>query len=163
MSSSKGAPPEDGRDESRNQRADRNWNDILQELRVTQTGIQLISGFLLAVAFQSRFSELDSYQITLYLTLVVLAASATLLGLAPVVIHRAYFGRQLKATVVRIGDRLLTVNVVIVSVLTAGVCGLIFDFVLNRVAGVIALVVGLILAAGLCFLTRPWGAQEPQS
>ena len=79
---------DDGRDESVNERADRNWNEILQELRVSQTGTQIISGFLLAVAFQPRFDDLDQYQLVLYLTLVVLAGTAAALGLAPVSLHR---------------------------------------------------------------------------
>ena len=49
------ADPSDGRDESLNEKMDRNWNDILQELRVTQTGTQILTGFLLAIAFQPRF------------------------------------------------------------------------------------------------------------
>jgi hypothetical protein len=117
----------DGRDESANERADRNWNEILQELRVTQTGIQLISGFLLAVVFQSRFTDLDRYQLTLYLVLVGLAAAATLLGLAPVLMHRTHFQQRRKQTVVRMGNRLLVAEIVLVMLLTSGVCSLIFD------------------------------------
>ena len=155
------ALPEDGRDETPDERADRNWVEILQELRVTQTGIQLISGFLLAVAFQSRFEELDTTQLTLYLILVGLAAAATLLGLAPVVLHRAHFGRQVKERVVRIGDRLLIANAVLVAVLTAGVCCLIFDFVLGRAAGIIALGAGVVLALVLWLLVRPRAPRDP--
>ncbi|MDF2576263.1 MAG: sodium:proton antiporter, partial [Agromyces sp.] len=51
--------PTGGRRETPDERSDRNWNDILQELRVSLTGTQLIGGFLLAVAFQPRFVELD--------------------------------------------------------------------------------------------------------
>ena len=46
---------------------DRNWNEMLQELRVTQTGTQILTGFLLAIAFQNRFSELDRFQHGIYL------------------------------------------------------------------------------------------------
>ena len=95
--------PSDGRDETPNERSDRHWNDILQELRVALTGTQLIGGFLLAVAFQQRFTELDAYQLTLYLTLVALAGLATVVGLAPVTLHRTLFGRRVKGRVVRIG------------------------------------------------------------
>ena len=49
----------DGRDETPNERADRNWNELLQELRVMQTGTQILTGFLLAVAFQPRFTDMD--------------------------------------------------------------------------------------------------------
>jgi hypothetical protein len=162
MTTRKDALPEDGRDESPNERADRNWVEILQELRVTQTGIQLISGFLLAVAFQSRFEELDSVQLALYLTLVGLAAAATLLGLAPVALHRAHFGRRVKARVVRLGDRLLIANAVLVSILTAGVCCLIFDFVLGRTAGVIALIGAVVVALGLWLLIRPRASRDEE-
>lgn len=154
------AVPEDGRDESVNEKADRNWDDILQELRVTQTGTQLISGFLLAVAFQSRFDELDSYQLALYLVLVGLAGGATLLGLAPVVMHRSHFGQHQKRKVVRAGNRLLVANTIVVSLLIAGVCSLIFDFTVNRLAGAVAFAVGLVVAAALWILVRPTESPE---
>ena len=58
------ADPADGRDETVDERMDRNWNEMLQELRVTQTGTQILTGFLLAIAFQNRFAELDRFQQT---------------------------------------------------------------------------------------------------
>src|SRR5665647_819594 len=63
--------PGDGRRETPAERLDRNWNEILQELRVTQTGIQILTGFLLTVPFQQRFAELTDDQRRIYLTLVV--------------------------------------------------------------------------------------------
>ena len=147
--------PGDGRDESANERADRNWNEILQELRVTQTGIQLISGFLLAVVFQSRFTDLDRYQLILYLALVGLAAAATLLGLAPVLMHRTHFQHRRKPTVVRMGNRLLVAEIILVMLLTSGVCSLIFDVAVGRAAGLYALGISLAAAASLWLLTRP--------
>lgn len=137
--------PGDARDETVNERADRNWNEILQELRVTQTGTQIISGFLLAVAFQSRFTELDAYQLALYMVLVGLAAVATVLGLAPVVLHRAHFARRRKPRIVELGGRLMIADLVVIALLTCGVASLIFDFVLGRVAGVTALGAGLLV------------------
>jgi hypothetical protein len=137
----------DGRNETRAERFDRNWGDILQELRAVQTGTQIISGFLLAAAFQPRFTDLDSYQLTLYLVLVVLAASATLLGLGPVILHRLLFGQLQKERIVRIGSGLLLADLVVVSLLAAGVTSLIFDVALGRTAGFVAL--GLVLLAVL--------------
>lgn len=135
----------DGREETPNQRADRNWNDLLQEVRVTQTCTQILGGFLLAVAFQPRFTELDAVQRDLYLVLVALAGVATSLSLALVMLHRRYFGKLMKERVVAAGTRLLRVNLAVVAALTAGVTALIFDFVLGRTEGVIALVVGLVV------------------
>nr|WP_242864674.1 DUF6328 family protein [Microbacterium testaceum] len=48
----------DGRPETPAQRADRNGTDVLQELRVLQTGTQTLTGFLLALAFQPAFADL---------------------------------------------------------------------------------------------------------
>jgi hypothetical protein len=75
--------PADGRNETLNERMDRNWNEILQELRVTQTGTQIFTGFLLTIAFQARFSELTTFQVRVYLILVIAAVLTTALGLAP--------------------------------------------------------------------------------
>lgn len=86
--------PTDVRDESAAERLDRNWNDTLQELCVTQTGTQIITGFLLTLAFQNRFTDLDRDQIIIYLVLVVLAAVSSILGLAPRSLHRACFVRK---------------------------------------------------------------------
>ncbi|WP_395245182.1 DUF6328 family protein [Agromyces sp. MMS24-K17] len=131
--------PGDGRTETPVQRADRNWNDIMQELRAVQTGTQIITGFLLAVAFQPKFDTLDDYEVTLYLVLMVLAGFATLLGLAPVIMHRQLFGRQQKRRLVRTANRLLLILLVVVSLLAAGVVSLVFDVVMGRVAGFLAL------------------------
>lgn len=139
----------DGRAETTNERADRNWNEILQELRVAQTGTQILGGFLLAVAFQPRFRELDEFQLVLYLVLVGLAGIAAVLGLAPVTLHRTFFGRGRKPDIVRLGGRLLAADLVVLALLAAGVTGLVFDFAIGRAAGVMALVAGGAVVVGL--------------
>lgn len=140
---------DDGRNETPNERSDRNWNDILQELRVALTGTQLIGGFLLAVAFQPRFEKLDDYQLMLYLVLVALAGLATVIGLAPVTLHRTLFRRQAKERVVRTGNRLLVADLAVVALLVIGVTSLVFDFALSRFAGFVALGIGAVIVAAL--------------
>lgn len=137
-SSTQDSLPGDGRNETDNERLDRNWNAILQELRVTQTGTQIIGGFLLAVAFQSRFPELDDYQVTVYLVLVCAAALTTALGLGPVSLHRLLFRRGAMKQIVRIGSILVRATLVGVAVVLTGTVLLIFDVVVGRVAGVVA-------------------------
>jgi hypothetical protein len=144
--------PANGRNETPNERSDRNWADILQELRVALTGTQLIGGFLLAVAFQPRFEDLDDYQLVFYLILVALAGLATVIGLAPVTLHRTLFRRQVKERVVRTGNRLLIAHLVVVALLVVGVTGLVFDIALDRTAGLIALGIGAVVVAGLWFV-----------
>lgn len=133
----------DGRDETRNERADRNWEELLQELRVMQTGTQILTGFLLAVAFTPRFEDMDEFQRDVYVVLVALAAVATILALAPVGMHRALFGRRRKPELVRVAARIVKIDLVAIAALTIGVTTLIIDFTVNRAAGLIALVASL--------------------
>ena len=87
----------DGRSETPSERADRNWDDVLQELRVLQTGTQILTGFLLAVAFQPAFGDLTDPQRAFYLGLLVLAALSAIIALAPVAMHRSLFRRLCRA------------------------------------------------------------------
>lgn len=139
----------DGRDETANERADRNWDELLQELRVMQTGTQILTGFLLAVAFQPRFTDMDALQRDLYVILVALAAIATILALAPVGMHRALFGHRRKPELVRIAARIVRIDLIVIGALTIGVTTLIVDFTVNRTAGVIALAAALVLVVAL--------------
>ena len=134
----------DGRDETRNERADRNWEELLQELRVMQTGTQILTGFLLAVAFTPRFEDMDVFQRDVYVVLVALAALATILALAPVGMHRALFGSSRKPELVRVAARIVKIDLVAISALTIGVTTLIIDFTVDRAAGLIALVASLV-------------------
>jgi hypothetical protein len=139
----------DGRDETANERADRNWLELLQELRVMQTGTQILTGFLLAVAFQPRFADMDELQRDLYVILVALSAIATILALAPVGMHRALFGHRQKPELVRIAARIVRIDLAFIGALTIGVTALIVDFTVNRTAGIIALVSAVVLVAAL--------------
>lgn len=140
---------EDGRDETPNERADRNWDELMQELRVMQTGTQVLSGFLLAVAFQPRFTELDPLQVGLYLILVGLAALATILALAPVGMHRSLFGQRRKPDLVRMGSMMVKADLVVVGALSVGVTALIVDFTLDRTFAIVVLAVGTLVVLGL--------------
>ncbi|MET4637022.1 DUF6328 family protein [Mycetocola sp. 2940] len=138
----------DGRRETESERLDRNWADVLQELRVVQAGTQILTAFLLAIAFQPRFTELDQFQLFLYLTLVSVSIVTTVLSLLPVSTHRIMFGHLLKKATVAIGDRMLRAVLVGVSLSMIGTAMLIFDFVISRQAGIIAaLVVAVIVVA----------------
>ena len=130
--------PDDGRPETASQRYDRNWDEILQELRVTQTGTQIMSGFLLTLPFQQRFSEIQDYERVIYFVLVILAATTTAFGLALVALHRGLFRRHAKEQMVGIADVILQIVLVLVSVLTAGVVTFLLGFLVDLGTGVIA-------------------------
>ena len=149
--STKGRPlPDAERRETPTEKLDRNWNEILQELRVTQTGIQILTGFLLTVPFQQRFTELTDQQRQLYLGLVLLAAVTTGLMVAPVSLHRWLFRRHARWALVTAADRLMRVALVALALVVSGVVLLVFDVVAGRAPALVA-------AAGLlCFLVVAW-------
>ncbi|HET9303877.1 MAG TPA: DUF6328 family protein [Propionibacteriaceae bacterium] len=142
----------DGRDESLNERMDRNWNEILQELRVTQTGTQIFTGFLLTIAFQSRFSELTTFQVRVYLTLVIAAVLTTALGLAPVNLHRGLFRKGAKMIIVQTAHIIMRITLVGVALMLIGTVLLIFDLVLDRRAALIAAGATLLIVIVLAVL-----------
>jgi len=149
----------DGRNETEVERLDRNWTEILQELRVTQTGTQILSGFLLTLAFQQRFTDLDAFQIDVYLVLVVLAALATALALAPVSLHRALFRQNAKARVVHTANAILKITLGAVAVILSGTVLLIFDVVIGRTAGIVAGSIALVVI-GVGWLSLPVFTRE---
>jgi len=128
----------DGRNESFDEKMDRNWAELLQELRVLQTGVQILAGFLLTLPFQSRFETLDGFQLALYLVNVVLAALTTALILLPVSAHRRLFRRGLKETLVSSADRIAKVALAGVALLSVGTSALVFDVTAGRTAGLTA-------------------------
>src|SRR6202012_710264 len=114
------------RSESEIQRLDRNWLSLLQELRVVQTGVQLLTGFLLTLPFQQRFGVLDTTMRVVYLITVGSSVCATVLLEAPVAIHRLLFRRHRIEIVVSAAHRLAYAGLVIMGSALAGVTVIIF-------------------------------------
>lgn len=127
-----------GRNETREEQLDRNWAELLQELRVLQTGVQILAGFLLTLPFQERFEGLDDFQVNLYLANVVVAALTTAFILLPVSVHRRLFRKRLKETLVSSADTISKIALAGVGLLSAGTASLVFDVTLNRSAGLTA-------------------------
>ena len=138
-----------GRNETREEQLDRNWTELLQELRVLQTGVQILAGFLLTLPFQSRFEDLDDYQVGLYLVDVSLAALTTAFILLPVSVHRRLFRKRLKKTLVTSTDTIAKIALSGAAALSAGTSALVFDVVAGRAAGITA---GLVFFAVMVLL-----------
>ena len=139
-----------GRDETIEERRDRNWTDLLQELRVTQTGVQLIAGFLLTLPFTDKFGEISTFDQRLYLTLVVLAGVTIGLTLAPIAIHRRLFGEHVKDRLVDAAHRLLHGVLLGIVLLISGITLLVFDVVTHR--GLALTMAGFMLIALTCLV-----------
>jgi O-antigen/teichoic acid export membrane protein len=124
----------EGRHETPDQTLDRNWAELLQELRVVQTGVQLLTGFLLTLPFQQRFQSLGSDERHLYLTVVVLAAAATILLIAPVPMHRVLFRQHERDALVAVAHWCALLGSLFLAAALVGVNGLIFDVVIGSSA-----------------------------
>ncbi|MFJ1756939.1 DUF6328 family protein [Kitasatospora sp. NPDC088134] len=144
--------PEDGRGrhETPNERADRRWIELLQEVRVAQTGAQILFGFLLSVVFTPRFATLEPFDRNLYVVTVVLGALATGALIAPVAYHRLLAGRRLKPELVDATARVVTLGVVLLA-LTVGSALLLL---LHLATG--TLTAWLIVAAVMVWFTMWW-------
>ncbi|MGW6377222.1 DUF6328 family protein [Rhodococcus sp. NPDC055112] len=126
------------RHETATERLDRNWASILQELRVVQTGVQLLTGFLLILPFQERFAELSTYEQWVYLATVILSIAATVLLIAPVGMHRILFRQRKLDTLVTSAHRFELWGLILLGLTLTGVVMLIIGTVIDPIVGAIA-------------------------
>jgi Family of unknown function (DUF6328) len=126
------------RDETETERLDRNWSSLLQELRVVQTGVQLLTGLLLTLPFQPRFDVLDVGMRVVYLVTVACSVASTVLLVAPVAIHRLLFRRHRLDTLVSAAHRCAYAGMLLLGLALGGVSTIVFYAVAGRPAGVIA-------------------------
>jgi uncharacterized membrane protein len=149
-------PPADGIPEAT---INRNWTELIQELRSTQTGVQVLTGFLLTVPFSSRFDTLDDVQRTAYLMVLSGAVAATAMILSPVAYHRILFRRGRRPWLVTTANKVARVGLVLVALTTCGVVFLTFDLAIGRTGGVVASIVAfagyLVLWVGVPLRARP--------
>ncbi|MEU4269341.1 DUF6328 family protein [Streptomyces sp. NPDC026092] len=86
---------------------------MMQEIRVAQTGVQILFGFLLTVVFAPRFTDLSDTDRTIYVVTVSLGAAATGALIGPVSFHRIVAGRRIKPETVVWASRLTFVGLVL--------------------------------------------------
>ncbi|MGX5207446.1 DUF6328 family protein [Streptomyces violaceus] len=132
-----------GRNETEEERADRMWQELIQEVRVAQMGVQILFGFLLTVVFTAKYDNLTDTDQTIYLVTVVLGACATGALIGPVSLHRLVSGRRVKPQAVRLASRLTLLGLLLLLATTTASLLLILrvathdGFVPYLVAGVV--------------------------
>jgi hypothetical protein len=122
----------DGRGEGPLQRADRNMIELLQELRVAQTGVQILFAFLLTLSFTERFGSIDDVQRWTYVVTLLCSVLTAGLLVAPAAVHRVTFRRGLKMETVQIGHRLFTIGLGALAVTLTGSVLLVLDVAVGR-------------------------------
>ncbi|HET9593678.1 MAG TPA: DUF6328 family protein [Solirubrobacterales bacterium] len=145
-----------GREETEEERLDRNLGELLQELRVALPGVQVLFAFLLAVPFQKGFEEVTSFQKDVYFaTLILTAISATML-ISPSAYHRITFRYQQKRRLVYYANRFAIVGLAFLALAMTGAILLITDVLFSTAAAFVT--AGL----ALCFFGFFWFAMPLQ-
>ena len=155
-----------GRDETEEERADRMWTELIQEVRVAQMGVQILFGFLLMLPFQARFGDLSRTDKWIYLVVVGLVTASTVVNLTPVLAHRVNFNRRAKDTLVNLTSHLVIASLVLLGAALVGGVLLIVDVALGPTYGWIfagaALVLTLVLWGGVSVIVRRDARQDPK-
>ena len=123
--------PETGRDETENERVDRNLQEMIGELRVALPGVQVLFAFLLVVPFNQGFVQVTSLQRTIYFVTLLLTAAATICLIAPSAHHRVEFRHQDKEHIVRLGNRIIVLGLALLALAMTGAVVLITDVLYN--------------------------------
>jgi hypothetical protein len=143
-----------GRDETEEERADRMWGELIQEVRVAQTGVQVLFGFLLTVVFQQKYDSLEHIDKTIYIVTVVLGAAATGALIGPVSLHRLVSGRRVKPQAVQWASRMTFVGLaLLLATMTSSL--LLILRVATRNAAVPWIVTGVVAWYALCWYGVP--------
>jgi O-antigen/teichoic acid export membrane protein len=146
--------------EEEKHRWDRNFADLLQELRVAQTGIQIFFAFLLTMPFSAGFPKTSALQKDIYIVALLSAAASTAMIISPVAFHRALFRQGRKPELVRYAHRMATGGLAFLLISMVSSIFLILDFLLSRpmaiVLGAVAALVFVVFWAGIPWYRHNW-------
>jgi hypothetical protein len=131
-------PPEDGRNETPLERCDRNLIELLQEVRVAQTGVQVLFGFLLTVPFTVRFEAIAKTERAVYFVTLMLAGAAAMLLIAPTSHHRLLFRCGDKERLVMVANRYAIAGLVAVAATMVGAVLLVSLLVIGSIGAALA-------------------------
>jgi hypothetical protein len=137
----------EGRSETYLERCDRNLVELLQEVRVVQTGVQVLFAFLLTAPLATRFPELSAFQRGTYFATLLLTGGAAVLLIAPTAYHRILFRLGDKEHLVMVANRFTLAGLTFVALSMVGALVLVTDLLFG---GPIVAVVGALAALG-CF------------
>jgi Family of unknown function (DUF6328) len=138
---------DDGRDETRAERIDRELVELLNELRVGLPGVQFLFAFLLTVPFQARGRNISGFDRDVYLVTLVAAAVATVLLIAPAAQHRVLFRQHDKEGLLRRSSRSAYAGLVVLAIAIPSAVLLVVDVLVGRsLAWALAAVIAAMLA-----------------
>jgi high-affinity Fe2+/Pb2+ permease len=139
------------REETEQERLDRQLNQLLNELRVAMPGVQVLFAFLLTVAFQQRFAEVTDFQRDVYFVTLLAAAAASALFIAPTAYHRLVFREGYKPQLIQMGSKLAVAGIACLAVAMNGAVLLVTDVLFDRTTVIVTVAVTSSLYIGLWF------------
>jgi N-acetylglucosaminyl-diphospho-decaprenol L-rhamnosyltransferase len=150
-----GSPTQDaGRNETRLERCDRNLVELLQEVRVVQTSVQVLFAFLLTAALAARFPQLTAFQRAVYFVTLLAAGAASVLLIAPTAHHRILFRRGDKEHLVTVANRFTLAGLAGVAISMLGALLLVTDILFARSVALATTIVAALLCAS-CWSIAP--------
>jgi hypothetical protein len=136
------------RDETPAERIDRNFNELLGELRIALPGVQVLFAFLLAVPFANGFASVTGFQKGLYLAVLLCTAIATALLIAPTAYHRIVFRRGRKTAVLAFANRAAIIGLAFLALAMTLAILLITHYLFGAAAAIpISIASGVVFAA----------------
>ena len=143
-------------EEDAGERLDRQWNELLQELRLAQTGTQILFAFLLSIAFTNRFQDAEAFTHDVYAATLIASGLAVGLLLAPVSFHRILFQRKMRDRMIPIAGRMAAGGLAILIVAIGGGLLLALDVVLPRAAALAIVAIVLLWFVFFWYVVPFW-------
>ena len=125
-------PRDDTRDETPDEKYDRNMSELLQELRVALPGVQVLFAFLLTVPFAQGFKQVTEFQTHVYFVTLLCSAAASAFFIAPTAYHRLNFRQGDKRHIVEVASRLTVLGMVALALAMTGAVLLVTDLLFRE-------------------------------
>jgi hypothetical protein len=129
---------ETGREETEDERIDRNLQEMLGELRVALPGVQVLFAFLLVVPFNQRFADVTQFQKTVFFATLLCTTASTVCLIAPTTHHRLEFRQQHKEDIVRTGNRIVVLGLLLLAIAMTGAVMFVTDFLYSSTTTIVA-------------------------
>ncbi|GHH36776.1 DUF6328 family protein [Lentzea cavernae] len=139
-------------EESDQRRLARNVNELMQELRVAQAGVQILFGFLLSIAFTDKYNSVDTPTRVTHLVTVLCAAISVAFLTAPAAWHRVLFRQGRREDVVRHGNTFALVGLAFLALAMTGTVLLLAEIVLGGWTAIAVGALAFVVFSGLWFV-----------
>ena len=151
-----------GREETELERLDRNLTELMGELRVALPGVQVLFAFLLVAPFNQRFGKTTSFERQLYFAALLCTLLASILLIAPTVIHRLEFRRGEKEYIVSAGNRLTIVGLIALALAMTFAIALVTGYLFGTATAVVTTAVAVLAFSMIWFVVPLWRRRVSQ-